>query len=565
MNPGTDQPLGQLLLHRGYISQEQLQIAVQEQGRHPQLLGNLLVRLGFVSESHLRDILAEKLGQESIDLDQTVISPAALQLLPGTLARRLQVLPLAVNFDAHHLSLAIAAPNDLDTLDQVRTHLKNEYRISLRLASPSELRRAIANHYGSGQAITQLLQALEPDTPAIDILPNAADHNSPLLQLLDALLAEAAQQGASDIHFEPESSFLRIRYRLDGVLRQTHTLHRSFWPTLLVRLKVMSGMNIAETRAPQDGHFSLMLNGRNLDFRTATHPTLHGENLVLRLLDRQKGIVPLDQLGLAPHMLQTLHEIMAKPEGVVLITGPTGSGKTTTLYALLHHLNREAVNIMTLEDPVEYLLPQVRQTSVNENARLDFASGIRSMMRQDPDIILVGEIRDRDTAEMAFRAAMTGHQVYATLHANSAIGALPRLIDIGIAPELLAENLNGVLAQRLVRLLCPHCKRPASATLDERQRLGLPLDQEVVLYRAMGCDACDQQGFRGRRAILEILRPSQALDELIVQRASPRSLRRQALTDGYRPLSQDGKRLVIDGATTLDEILRVADLTEHLI
>jgi type II secretory ATPase GspE/PulE/Tfp pilus assembly ATPase PilB-like protein len=384
-----------------------------------------------------------------------------------------------------------------------------------------------------------------------------------VVRLIDALLTEAVQRGVSDIHFEPESSFLRIRYRVDGVLRQVRSLHKSFWPAMVVRLKVMSNMNIAETRAPQDGRISLRLSGRPIDFRVASHPTTHGENMVLRILDRQKGIVPLDQIGLDENALNMLKSIVAKPEGIVLVTGPTGSGKTTTLYSVLNHVNTESVNIMTLEDPVEYPLSLIRQTSVNEAAKMDFASGIRSMMRQDPDIILVGEIRDHDTAEMAFRASMTGHQVYSTLHTNSAIGAIPRLLDIGILPDIMAGNIIGIVAQRLIRVLCKECKYPYQPDAQERKILGVPAHQEVTLYRAAGCDACGHQGYKGRMAIMELLKMDHDLDDLVSHRASTREIRETALAKGFRPLAIDGIRRILQGVTSLAEVSRVVDLSDR--
>jgi type II secretory ATPase GspE/PulE/Tfp pilus assembly ATPase PilB-like protein len=390
------------------------------------------------------------------------------------------------------------------------------------------------------------------------------EFSQPVVRLIDALLTEAVQQGASDIHFEPESSFLRIRYRVDGVLRQVRSLHKSFWPAMVVRMKVMSGMNIAETRAPQDGRISLRLSGRPIDFRVASHPTTHGENLVLRILDRQKGIVQIHQLGLDDEALNTLKMIISKPEGIVLVTGPTGSGKTTTLYSVLNHVNTESVNIMTLEDPVEYPIPLIRQSSVNEAAKLDFASGIRSMMRQDPDIILVGEIRDHPTAEMAFRAAMTGHQVYSTLHTNSSIGAIPRLLDIGILPDIMAGNIIGIIAQRLVRILCRHCKYSYRPDAMERKILGLHNDDPILIYRAAGCDICQNQGYSGRQAIMEILKMDSDIDDLISRHASMRDLKNYALEKGFRPLAQDGIRRVIEGVTSIAEVSRVTDLTDRM-
>jgi general secretion pathway protein E/type IV pilus assembly protein PilB len=386
-----------------------------------------------------------------------------------------------------------------------------------------------------------------------------------VVRLVDALLTDAVKRDASDVHFEPEASFLRIRYRIDGILRQIRALHKSYWAAMAVRIKVISGMNIAETRAPQDGRISLNISGHAVDFRVASQPTIHGENIVLRILDRQKGIVPLDRLGLDDHQMGLMKLMVARPEGIILVTGPTGSGKTTTLYSVLNHINEEGVNIMTLEDPVEYPMAMIRQTSVAESAKLDFANGIRSMMRQDPDIILVGEIRDADTAEMAFRAAMTGHQVYSTLHTNSALGAVPRLLDIGVLPDIMAGNIIGILAQRLVRRLCTHCRKPYPAEAHECKLIGVVSGQPApILYRAAGCDHCEYQGYRGRIAIMEMLRMDNDLDDLISRRAPQREIRNLAMEKGFRPLSEDGLRRVLDGSTSIEEVGRVIDLTERM-
>jgi type II secretory ATPase GspE/PulE/Tfp pilus assembly ATPase PilB-like protein len=334
----------------------------------------------------------------------------------------------------------------------------------------------------------------------------------------------------------------------------------------VVRLKIISGMNIAETRAPQDGRLSLNLNGRPIDFRVSSQPTIYGENIVLRVLDREKSIIPLEQMGLPAATLDVLKLIMARPEGIVIVTGPTGSGKTTTLYSLLSHLNDETVNIMTLEDPVEYPVTLMRQTSVNEAVKMDFANGIRSIMRQDPDIILVGEIRDRETAEMAFRAAMTGHRVYTTLHTNSTLAAFPRLQDIGIIPDILAGNVIGVIAQRLVRILCPHCKEPYRPDEEERRVLALYAAgaEGNALQRPVGCAQCGFKGYKGRLALMELLRMDSDLDELIARRATARELREAALGKGLGSLAEDGIRRVLEGCTSLAEVSRVVDLTGRL-
>jgi len=556
--------LGEMLIAKGVISDDQLHIALQEQSRHPQPLARLLVNLGFVSEATIRDVQSENLGQQAVDLSSTIIDAAAIATIPKEVALRFQLIPISVDATQKTLTIAIADPDNIVALDQVRASMNESLELKTQLASESDILRAIDQYYGFELSINGILHEIEPrEIEHSNAQQNVTEFSQPVVRLIDALLTEAVQQGASDIHFEPENSFLRIRYRVDGVLLQAHSLHKSFWPAMVVRLKVMCGMNIAETRAPQDGRLSLRLSARPIDFRAATHPTTHGENLVLRILDRQKGIVPIHQLGLDEIALHTLQSIIAKPEGIVLVTGPTGSGKTTTLYSVLSHVNTESVNIMTLEDPVEYPLALVRQSSINEAAKLNFASGIRSMMRQDPDIILVGEIRDHPTAEMAFRAAMTGHQVYSTLHTNSAIGAIPRLLDIGILPDIMAGNIIGIVAQRLIRKLCPHCKTEHVPTSLERKILGLNLDDSQAIFQAVGCEQC-HQGYSGRQAIMEIIKMDSDLDDLISRRSSLRDIKNVALEKGFRPLAQDGLRRIIEGTTSLAEVARVVDLSDRL-
>jgi len=384
------------------------------------------------------------------------------------------------------------------------------------------------------------------------------------VRLVGALLVDAVKRGASDIHFEPEYAFLRVRYRVDGVLEQIRSLHKMYWAGIAVRIKVISGMNIAETRAPQDGRLSLNLNGRPVDFRVSSQPTIYGENIVLRVLDREKSIISLDKMGLAQETLNKLQVMLARPEGVLILTGPTGSGKTTTLYSLLSQLNVESVNIMTLEDPVEYPVTMMRQTSVNEAAKMDFANGIRSIMRQDPDIILVGEVRDHETAEMAFRAAMTGHQVFTTLHTNSALGAFPRLQDIGIDPGIMAGNIIGVIAQRLVRVLCSACREGYTPSPEERSVLGLTDDRTIEIYRPIGCKQCGGKGYRGRVAIMELLHMDADLDELVARRATAMELRTMAVEKGFRPLIEDAVQRVLEGTTSLTEVSRAVDLTGRI-
>ena len=568
MNAPQKKPvrIGDLLIEKGLINQDQLRIALIEQKKLDVPLGKALVQLGFVSEAMMRDALSAHLDQESVDLTKVVPDPEAVKLVPKEMARRYHMLPITFDKQQKLLTVAMTDTFNIVALDQTAALLGGDVEIKPLLTGDAEILAAIDQFYGFDLSIAGILHEL--DTGEIDfasLQAGADEYSQPLVRLVDALLTDAVKQGASDIHFEPEESFLRIRFRIDGVLRQVQTLHKKYWSGILVRLKVMSEMDIAETRAPQDGRISLTLTGRAVDFRVAAQPTTHGENMVLRVLDREKGIVPLEQLKMTEEALSQLKLMMARPEGIILVTGPTGSGKTTTLYSMLNYLNDESVNIMTLEDPVEYPMTMIRQSAVNEAVKLDFANGIRSMMRQDPDIILVGEVRDEDTAEMAFRAAMTGHQVFTTLHTNSAIGSVPRLLDIGVKPDIMAGNIIGVVAQRLIRRLCPECKTRAVAGELERKLLGINADDPPVeIYHAQGCDHCHHQGYKGRMALLEVLRMDRQMDELISTRATLNELLEYALSTGFRTLADDGIRNVLEGITSLDEVSRVVDLTDRI-
>jgi type II secretory ATPase GspE/PulE/Tfp pilus assembly ATPase PilB-like protein len=566
--PATTQAkrhIGQILISQGILTEDQLRIALLEQLKSNQPVGRLLVQLGFVSEATLRDALSEKLGLQPVDLSQIVVDAGALKLIPREFAKRHRIFPVALDRENHRLIVAIADINNVVALDQVRAQLRGELELETRLSGETEIARAVDQYYGLELSIDGILHEIETGEVDYQSLQASGDeYSQPVVRLISSLLADGVEKGASDVHFEPEQNFLRIRYRIDGVLRQIRSLHKTYWPAMAVRIKVLAKMNIAETRAPQDGRISLTLTGRPVDFRVSSQVTTHGENIVLRILDRQKGIVPLDGLGLEAGQLALLKKMIARPEGIILLTGPTGSGKTTTLYSILNHINHDGINIMTLEDPVEYPMTLIRQTSVSEAAKMDFANGIRSLMRQDPDVILVGEIRDEDTAQMALRAAMTGHQVYSTLHTNSALGAIPRLADIGIVPDILAGNIIGVIAQRLVRVLCRHCRQSYEANAAECRMLGARPDKSPTLYRAVGCDHCDYQGYRGRMAIMELLRMDPDLDEMVAQRASARELHKAALAKGFHTLADDGARRVLDSSTSIDELMRVVDLTDRM-
>ena len=577
--------LGTLLVGAGAISDDQARIALTEQRNTGTPFTDLLVKLGFVTEAIIRDALGGALGVESIDLGRTVAEADAMAAVPEPVARRFLAVGLTLERDGagspRRITVAMADPFDVIALDHLRSLFGDEVEIVPLLAGRSDIERFLERAYRHDLSVSGILREIETgETDPAGIPVDGDEYSQPIVRLVDVLLSDAVKRGASDVHFEPEAGFLRVRYRIDGVLRQVRSLHRGYWSAIAVRLKVMCGMNIAETRAPQDGRMTLSVSGRDIDYRVSSLPTAHGENIVLRVLDRSRGIVPLDELGMSPGALAELRRMMERPEGVILVTGPTGSGKTTTLYSILAHLDREAVNIMTLEDPVEYPMTRIRQTSVNEAVKLDFANGVRSLMRQDPDIILVGEIRDADTAAMTFRAAMTGHQVYSTLHTNSAVGAIPRLFDIGVAPGVLAGNIIGIVAQRLVRRLCPACREPVAEAAgsgavpvgESQARLtsgrppsaagsGTMAGAAAAPFRPIGCPQCDHQGYRGRIALTEVLRFDADIDALVARRAPVHELLDAAERGGFVSLARDAMRRVAAGASTIEEISRAVDLT----
>ncbi|MBF0134604.1 MAG: type II/IV secretion system protein [Magnetococcales bacterium] len=551
--------LGDVLVEKGVITYDQLEIALAEQLRDNKPLGRLLVTLGFVTDKQLRDLLGEFFDQQSVDLTSGVVDPEAVNKVPKEFAKRHGVLPLTWNPDQQLLVVGMANTLDMATLDRLLARLPAGTTVETKLATENEVMEAIDAIYGFDLSLDGILREIESGEVDLESLPvDSAEFSHPMVRLVNALLTDAIKHEASDIHIGPMAGFVRIRYRLDGVLRQVRSLHRKFQAGLIVRLKVMAGMNIAESRIPQDGHFSFTLAGRTIDFRASIQPTIHGENIVLRVLDRANRIMGLDHLGLSQYNRERIDRIMERPEGIILVTGPTGSGKTTTLYSMLSTLNADESNIMTLEDPVEYPMKSVLQTSVNEAVRLDFVTGIRSMLRQDPDIILVGEIRDLETAQMALRAAMTGHQVYSTLHTNSALGAIPRLLNIGLPPDMLASNIIGIVAQRLVRRLCKKCCTPQPVGPEERRQLSLPDSAEVTtLYRAAGCPACSGSGYKGRLSVMEIVIVDDDFDDLISRKATPGEFRQLARQKGIRTMTEDAIRHVLEGVTSLDEVSRI--------
>lgn len=546
----ADRELAERLLQDKKLSSNELGIALAEQKRIGGFLHSHIARLGLMSETILRDIRAALIQIPVIDMHAQKPDPAVERMLSSSLARHHKMLPVARS-NAGHVLLAVADPHDLIAVDQVTAYLRSQgvMHVRLGLAAETQLHREIDRIFGERISVESII-ANGGKEPPID-------------KIVEAILQQAHDAEASDVHFEPDEFFLRVRCRIDGVLRQTQLLHASIWSALAVRLKVLAGMNIAENRAAQDGRFGLKLGIHDIDFRAACLPTAHGENIVLRLLDKNKNIVPFKRVDISDHARKCIHAAIDKPEGIILVTGPTGSGKTTTLYSVLSEVSTEGVNVMTLEDPIEYPLPLIRQTQINE--KITFADGVRALMRQDPDVILVGEIRDHETAEMAFRAAMTGHQVFATLHTNSALAAVQRLRDIGISVDILAGNMIGVIGQRLSRKLCGQCKIPSSLTLHEQELLGVTNDElaNTRIYKAVGCAHCNQSGYRGRFVLMEVLLFDEGMDELVATNASPPEMARYARSAGFVSLRDDAIRRVLTGDTTIEEVSRVVSLVKR--
>ncbi len=555
--------LGEKLIALGLISQDQLQIALTEQKTAKKLFGAILVDMGFITESALGEILAESSGTQKFDPKSSMLDSAVVRRVPKEIAARHKVIPVSYENDV--LKLAMADVYNVLAIDQVRRHVPRSTKIVPIYCTESEILELIDQYYDYEISVDGILREIETGIRENAKLDGRQEgYVNPTVRLVNALLVDAIKSGASDIHFEPEGSFLRLRYRIDGQMVQIRSFHRDYWSAMAVRIKIMAGMNIAETRNPQDGRISYNVLGREVDFRVATQPTVYGENIVMRLLDKAKSLVPLASLGFSDHNDSVLKLLLKRPEGIIIVTGPTGSGKTTTLYSILSYINDIDTNIMTLEDPVEYQLPLIRQSNVREGSGMDFSNGIKSLMRQDPDIIFIGEVRDEDTALMAVRAALTGHQVFTTLHTNDALGAIPRLGDIGVPAHLLAGSLIGVLAQRLSRKLCKSCKKPYTASAEECKILGVDASKPPTIYEPHGCEKCNNKGFKGRTGIVEVLRIDRGLDELISTHATKRAMLDYATANGFVTMAQDGINKVLAGDINLKELINTIDLTDRL-
>jgi general secretion pathway protein E/type IV pilus assembly protein PilB len=562
-------PIGQRLIEKNLITKDQLEIAlkIQRDRANNKMIGQILVEMGLITENTIAQILAESSGMQKFDIKNNIIDPNLIKQVPKDVATRYRAIP--IHLEDGTIFIAMNDVYNVLAIDRIRRYFPKRFEIKPIHASEKDLSDLISNYYDYELSIDGVLKEMEAlsadDAKILAQTSNAQDgYVNPTVRLIDALLVDAIQSGASDLHFEPEDQFIRLRYRIDGVLRLIRSFHKDYWMAIVVRIKVMSDMNIAESRNPQDGRIAMNILGREITFRVSTQPTIHGENIVLRVLDKQKAIVSMEQLGFSESNIKILNKMLKRPEGIIIVTGPTGSGKSTTLYSILNFINTMDVNIMTLEDPVEYSLPIIRQSNVKENSGMDFASGIKSMLRQDPDIIFVGEVRDEPTATMALRAAMTGHQVYTSLHTNDAAGAIPRLVDIGVNPKVLSGNVIGIIAQRLARKLCDNCKAPRTANEFECKVAGLDKNAPPIVYEKVGCEKCGGTGYKGRIAISEIVMVTEELDDLIFKGASRLEMISTIKKGEFKSMAEDGIDKFLKGITDLNEIIETVDMTKFL-
>lgn len=553
--------LGERLVAEGHLTAEQLRTALQEerQGRGP--LHKVLVARRLVPAEVVAAYLAEEVGLPSVRLSDFTVDAEVLRLVPEELCRRQRIFPLFRIGNA--MAVATADPSDIVALDQAKR--ASGLEVDAVVATEEEILEALNHHYGTGGSIAELIRGIDfrglglEDERAVspERLANIAEV-VPVVKLVNTLIASAVAERASDIHIEPDEDAVRVRIRVDGLLREAVTLPKPLQSAVISRVKILSDLDIADSRVPKDGRFRFTVDDREVDLRVSTFPTIHGENVVLRLLDKSVGLMRLEDLGFSEEMLAEYRKAIARPHGLLLVTGPTGSGKTTTLYATLAILNTPDKNIITIENPVEYHLAQVRQSQVNPKAGLTFASGLRSILRQDPDIIMVGEIRDLETAQTAVQAALTGHLVLTTLHTNDAVGAITRLVDMGVEPFLIASSVVGVLAQRLVRTVCSRCKQPYVASPQLRALLGIHEGKgPLTFFRGKGCQYCRDSGYRGRVGIFEFLTISDRLRELVLPKAAAVELKRAALGEGMRDLRIDGILKASRGLTSIEEVLRI--------
>lgn len=558
--------LGELLLANKLVTESQLSEILSHQLKNGKKLGKIIAEKKLVKDSDLLQILSDHLALPTIDLATFESDPEVVGLLPESFLRGKQIFPLFRIGD--ELTVAMVDPRNLEVIDELRSLTK--LHISPMLCSEQDLQEAFSRVFkGSSEAYQNEVRdaikdyqldiemiAVEEKDQSREELEEAAQ-DTPIIRLSNVIVSAAVKEGASDIHIEPEEKHLLVRFRIDGLMKESFVLDKHLQSALLSRFKIMSGLDIAEKRLPQDGRFQTRIGNRTIDFRISSFPTINGENIVMRILDKGSVLVSMQELGFDKNTLIFFEELIQRPNGIILVTGPTGSGKTTTLYSALSSINSIDKNIITVEDPIEYRLDLIRQCQINSKIGLSFAAGLRSILRQDPDVIMVGEIRDKETAHIAVESALTGHLVFSTLHTNDAPSAINRLTDMGIEPFLTASAVSGVLAQRLVRKLCPKCKEKFTPDEVMLKSIRVKLNSSHTFYRAKGCPHCGNKGYKGRLAIYELLIVNEDIKNMTMERASSGKIKDAAIENGMRTLRQDGIAKVLQGLTTVEEVVRV--------
>lgn len=552
--------LGDVLVKSGYITGEQLQEALTGQKGSGKKLGEYLVDTGLVSEEQIARALSQQLGMEMIDLQNVVVAPDILKLVPPKILKKHIVFPFEYRKDnVGVLRVAMSDPMDMNAQDDIS--IITNCIVEPVVSTTRSIMLALDKYYGQGD-MDSALEAyakekrlnIEEEDAAIQEDVNS----SPIVVLVKEMIEKAVRQRASDIHIEPLERKVRVRYRIDGALYEKASYDINFLSAITARIKIIGGMDIAEKRKPQDGRITQVVDRMEYDIRVSVLPTVYGEKVVMRLTSKTALTKEKSQLGLKPHELEQFDYILKNPHGILLVTGPTGSGKSTTLYTALSELNKEDVNIITVEDPVEANIDGINQVQVNTKAELTFASALRSILRQDPDIIMIGEIRDQETASIAVQASITGHLVVSTLHTNSSASTITRLEDMGIESYLIADSVIGVIAQRLVRRLCPECKRPRKATAEEKEFMGLGTELDLTIYEPCGCPKCEHTGYKGRIGVYEIMRMTQPLRRIISQRLGAEAIKEQAIKEGMNTLRMSATSYVLDGTTSFSEMVKVS-------
>ena len=555
--------MGDMLLAEHVVTEEQIDEALAAAKRDGVKLGEKLVQLGYVTEDNIAQVLSNQLHIERVQLGQVYVDESFVKLVQGDLLRKYSMIPVCYDKERmNHVKLAMADPMDMAAMDEfsIITGMQVEPMISTKYEIDTALDRLYADAE-TAQVVERFKQEHQEDETEQVVINNQRVDNSPVVLLVRSMLEQAARQGASDIHIEALEKTVRVRFRIDGVLHERFRYDIDMLSAIIARIKIVGGMDISEKRKPQDGRISMVVDHNEFDVRVSILPTVYGEKCVMRLAQKNALAKDKSQLGLSEIDERDFDELLKNPNGILLVTGPTGSGKTTTLYTVLHELNREDVNIITVEDPVEANINGVNQVQVNPKAELTFANALRSILRQDPDIIMIGEIRDGETAKIAVQASITGHLVVSTLHTNSSAGAITRLMDMGVENYLLADSVFGVIAQRLVRRLCPECKKSHIATVAECKELGFTegeMQQPPVIYEACGCEKCGKTGYAGRIGVYEILRVTPKVKTAIHENASTDGIRKIAVGEGMRTLQMSARKLVLDGVTSVNEMLRIS-------